>query len=781
MKNLAQKKRWKKSTCSLLMTAMLVGLLFTHPESIKAETAGVTFGSESYTAESGEEFMVGVYLRGESRVGAYRVEVEYDANRLEYIGGAEAGGEGVVVLERIGTRSQIKYMLTFRCLSGGEAFIRIKDAVIYVGTGEDAVPFEIIEMDEAPITISGEDTVGELPPEEPEIGFETTLPHVKEPVLINGTEQYVLDFSQRIPGDLSWKYKLTTLSLLGQEVMFLTNEEQNIYFAYLFDETEVLVCYAYNPDKSMFYPCEKYVDGEMTYLYTSADACVNWPKEMTFDIVKEQNIVFAVDENGHGAFCHVDENGSMVEWDKDAGKQSQNNLNDKLMIILVIAGVVIVVVLAGAYVATRELSRKKRIEERKAKRPVVVKSKRADAKKEKQSVVKPKQLDAKKAKQAAESKRLDVKKKKQAAVELKRENAKKAEQSVSAKEKQSHELEKAEAMQETQNLPLLDIQVVKEAVAEKEALEKSNESTERKAEVLENSIVEKSEVSKKLATEKEALEKNAIAIEKKAETKKMPFFKKDADEAIEESGQEQKPVISVKDVTMRFKVATSNVSGIKEYIIQFLKKQISYRELLALDHVSFDVYKGEVVGIIGTNGSGKSTLLRIVSGALAPTEGHVEVDRRKLQLLTLGTGFDMELTARENVYLNGAIIGYTEEFITKHYDEIVAFAELEGFMEEKVKNFSSGMVSRLGFAIATVGEASEILILDEVLSVGDEFFRKKSLARIKEMIHGGSTVLMVSHGMGTILEHCTKVVWIEKGVLKMVGEPKVVCGAYKKQ
>lgn len=243
---------------------------------------------------------------------------------------------------------------------------------------------------------------------------------------------------------------------------------------------------------------------------------------------------------------------------------------------------------------------------------------------------------------------------------------------------------------------------------------------------------------------------------------------------------EIKPVIRVMDVTMRFMIATNNVSGIKEYVIQKLKHQIGYRELLALDHVSFDVYKGEVVGIIGTNGSGKSTLLKIVSGALSPSEGRVQVDRRKIQLLTLGTGFDMELSARENVYLNGAIIGYSRNFLDEHFNEIVEFAELDGFMDEKVKNFSSGMVSRLGFAIATVGDAAEILILDEVLSVGDEFFRKKSLARIKEMIHGGSTVLMVSHGMGTILDNCSKVVWIEKGVMKMIGEPKVVCEAYKK-
>ena len=194
--------------------------------------------------------------------------------------------------------------------------------------------------------------------------------------------------------------------------------------------------------------------------------------------------------------------------------------------------------------------------------------------------------------------------------------------------------------------------------------------------------------------------------------------------------QEREPVIAVKDVTMQFRIAMNNVSGIKEYVIQLLKKRIEFtRELLALDHVSFNVYKGEVVGIIGTNGSGKSTLLKIVSGALKPSSGEVQCDRRKVQLLTLGTGFDVELTAKENVYLNGAIIGYSKEFIDSKYDEIVRFAELEGFMEEKVKNFSSGMVSRLGFAIATIGETAEILILDEVLSVGDEFFQKNPCRR----------------------------------------------------
>ena len=172
-------------------------------------------------------------------------------------------------------------------------------------------------------------------------------------------------------------------------------------------------------------------------------------------------------------------------------------------------------------------------------------------------------------------------------------------------------------------------------------------------------------------------------------------------------------------------------------------------------------------------------MLKIISGALIPTSGNVIVDRRKVQLLTLGTGFDMELTGRENVYLNGAIIGYTKKYIDEHYEKIVQFAELEGFMEEKVKYYSSGMVSRLGFAIATVRDTPEILILDEVLSVGDLFFRQKSEARIREMIHGGSTVLMVSHSPGVIRENCTQALWLDRGKLRLFGSPKAVCDAFE--
>ncbi len=237
-------------------------------------------------------------------------------------------------------------------------------------------------------------------------------------------------------------------------------------------------------------------------------------------------------------------------------------------------------------------------------------------------------------------------------------------------------------------------------------------------------------------------------------------------------------VIDVRHVTMNFRLAQDESSSLKEYLIKTLKGQNHYRVLSALKDVTFEVKQGEVLGIIGTNGSGKSTLLKIIAGALTPSKGKVVVDKSKVHMLTLGTGFDMELTARENVYLNGAIIGYTKEYLDEKFEDIVAFAELDGFMDERMKNFSSGMVSRLGFAIATMRDSPDILILDEVLSVGDMFFRKKSEQRIQEMIHSGATVLIVSHSSDFIRKNCDTVVWIEKGVMRMIGKPEEVCRAY---
>lgn len=245
-----------------------------------------------------------------------------------------------------------------------------------------------------------------------------------------------------------------------------------------------------------------------------------------------------------------------------------------------------------------------------------------------------------------------------------------------------------------------------------------------------------------------------------------------------EKRREERPAIAVRHVSMYYKVPVEGASSFKEYVIGALRGRNRTRVLRALEDISFDVRRGEVLGIIGTNGSGKSTLLKIISGALLPTRGQVEADRDSIQLLTLGTGFDRELTARENVYLSGALLGYSRDFIRRKYRKIVEFAELEGFMEQKVKNFSSGMVSRLGFAIATARETPGILILDEVLSVGDMFFREKSAGRIQEMIHSGATVLIVSHSVDTVRKNCTRALWIEKGRQRMDGEPGEVCAAY---
>lgn len=239
-------------------------------------------------------------------------------------------------------------------------------------------------------------------------------------------------------------------------------------------------------------------------------------------------------------------------------------------------------------------------------------------------------------------------------------------------------------------------------------------------------------------------------------------------------------VIQALHVCMDFDRAVNEYNSIKELAIQTIKGQRIKEKYRALDDISFDIRKGSIVGVIGTNGAGKSTLLKIISGALTPTGGIMRVNKNKVQILTLGTGFDVELTGRENVYLNGAIIGYDREFIDEHYEEIVEFAELSDFMNEKVKNYSSGMVSRLGFAIATVGPPPEILILDEVLSVGDQLFQKKSLKKIKELIHGGSTVLMVSHSTKTIKENCDMAIWIEKGHMVAMGDAKEICDRYDK-
>ena len=239
--------------------------------------------------------------------------------------------------------------------------------------------------------------------------------------------------------------------------------------------------------------------------------------------------------------------------------------------------------------------------------------------------------------------------------------------------------------------------------------------------------------------------------------------------------------VEVNDVTMIFNMSSEQLNSLKEYFIKLARHELFFSEFRALKHISFKVRRGEVVGLVGTNGSGKSTMLKVIAGVLEPSEGNCIVRGNIAPLIELGAGFDLELTARENIYLNGSLLGYTESFIDEHFQEIIDFAELPDFVDMPMKNFSSGMVARIAFAIATVTEP-DILIVDETLSVGDVFFQEKCEKRIKHFIDSGDvTVLFVSHSLQQVERICQRAVWIEKGDLRMDGPVAEVCQAYRNQ
>ena len=228
---------------------------------------------------------------------------------------------------------------------------------------------------------------------------------------------------------------------------------------------------------------------------------------------------------------------------------------------------------------------------------------------------------------------------------------------------------------------------------------------------------------------------------------------------------------------MKFKLANDRISSLKEYITSALSGKLSYKEFWALNNISMSIKKGEVIGIIGRNGSGKSTLLKIISGIMKPTKGTVISNGNIVPMLELGSGFDFDLTGRENIYLNGAILGYSKEFLDEKFGEILEFSELGEFINVPIRNYSSGMMMRLAFSIATVVNP-EILIVDEILSVGDESFQKKSHKRMLELMSGGTTVLFVSHSLDEIREMCNRVIWLDHGNIHMIGKAKEVCDSY---
>lgn len=239
-----------------------------------------------------------------------------------------------------------------------------------------------------------------------------------------------------------------------------------------------------------------------------------------------------------------------------------------------------------------------------------------------------------------------------------------------------------------------------------------------------------------------------------------------------------KTMIEVNDVTMRFHMNLDKILSLKEFVTRKLSGKLAYQDFTALERVSFTVQRGETFGLIGRNGAGKSTMLKVISGILKPTEGSVVCKGNIVPMLELGSGFDMDLNGRENIFLNGAILGYSEEFLKEKYEEIVAFSGLEQFIETPIRNYSSGMLARLAFSIATVVKP-EILIVDEILSVGDAQFQEKSKKRMMELMGGGTTVLFVSHSIGQIREMCSRVVWLEQGRIKAVGSADNVCAEYE--
>lgn len=236
-------------------------------------------------------------------------------------------------------------------------------------------------------------------------------------------------------------------------------------------------------------------------------------------------------------------------------------------------------------------------------------------------------------------------------------------------------------------------------------------------------------------------------------------------------------IIEVRNVSMRYRINSDRIQSLKEFVTTFLRGEIRFSDFWALEDISFSVNKGEVLGIIGGNGSGKSTLLKIISGIMKPTSGLATVYGNVVPMLELGSGFDPDLTGVENVFLNGAILGYSKKFLESKFDEIITFSELEQFINTPIRNYSSGMMMRLAFSIATVVQP-EILIVDEILAVGDEGFQKKSRARMMELMSGGTTVLFVSHTLSQVREMCDRVIWLEKGRIRMLGNTQEVCDAY---
>ncbi len=238
-------------------------------------------------------------------------------------------------------------------------------------------------------------------------------------------------------------------------------------------------------------------------------------------------------------------------------------------------------------------------------------------------------------------------------------------------------------------------------------------------------------------------------------------------------------MITLNRVGLCYRMPKDKIRSMKEYLVALARGRLRYNSFFALSDVSFSVGRGEVLGIVGSNGAGKSTLLKVIAGILTPTSGELRVKGRVVPMLELGSGFDDDLTGRENIFLNGAILGYSEQFLRERFDEIVEFSGLYDFLDVPVRNYSSGMVMRLAFSIASMVEP-DVLIVDEILAVGDARFQEKSYTRMLELMHKGTAVLLVSHDLGQIRRLCDRVLWLEGGRVRRIGDTQEVCDAYAK-
>ncbi len=240
---------------------------------------------------------------------------------------------------------------------------------------------------------------------------------------------------------------------------------------------------------------------------------------------------------------------------------------------------------------------------------------------------------------------------------------------------------------------------------------------------------------------------------------------------------EQDYVVDIENLTIRFNLASEKINDLKEYFIKLIRRELMFQEFLALQDVNLKVKRGESWGLIGVNGSGKSTLLKSTCGILKPYKGSIRINGSIAPLIELGAGFDYNMTARENIFLNGTVLGHSRKFMQEHFDEIVDFAELHQFLDVPIKNFSSGMQARLGFAIATMVKP-DILVVDEILSVGDYQFQQKCYGRMREMLDGGTTLLYVSHDIRSVKNLCNHAIWLEKGRVRKSGLVDEVCDEY---